>query len=433
VQNKGEANVSIKEICVPDIGDFTEVELIEILVAVGDSVAVDDPLITLESDKASMEIPAPEAGVIKEIKVSLGDNLAEGSLILLLESAAVTNAADSAPAEAPAAAPVATVSAPVAAPAPAPVAGTQAQSTASFDRLHASPSVRRIARERGIDIHSISGSGRKGRITKADLDTGGKAPAAAKTAAVAATGSGIPAIPAVDFAQFGEVETLALSKIKRLTGIHLSRAWLNVPHVTHHDETDITEVEAFRKALKAEAEQQGVRVTLLSFFIKACAASLKAFPTFNASLDPSGENLILKKYFNIGIAVETPNGLVVPVIRDMDQKSIFELSAELAEASAKARDKKLKPADMQGATFTISSLGGIGGTGFTPIVNAPEVAILGLTRSQMKPVWNGSEFTPRLMQPMSLSYDHRVIDGAEAARFVRHLGQLMNDVRRLLL
>ncbi len=437
--------MTIKEIRVPDIGDFSEVELIEILVAPGDTIAVDDPLITLESDKASMEIPASDAGVVKEIKVALGDKLSEGHPILLLE---VDDATATAEPKAPEAAPE-TIP-----PTPAPVATTPAvASTApvtepavdlrnvSFERTHASPAVRRIAREKGIDLNSLQGTGRKGRITREDLANAGQRvlPAFVKDAygeqkpAAATIGTGIPAIPEQDFSRFGEVEFQPLSKIKRLTGINLSRAWLNVPHVTHQDESDITEVEAFRKSLKTEAEKQGVRVTLLSFFMKACAAALKAYPTFNASLDGSGENLILKKYIHIGVAVDTPNGLVVPVIRDVDRKSIFEISAELMEMSAKARDKKLKPSDMQGATFTISSLGGIGGTAFTPIVNAPEVAILGLTRSQMKPVWNGSEFIPRLMQPMSLSYDHRVIDGAQAAHFVRHLGVLMNDVRRLLL
>lgn len=421
--------MTIKEILVPDIGDFSDVELIEILVAPGDSIAVDDPLITLESDKASMEIPSSDAGVVKELKVSLGDKVSEGSLILLLEVEA-TAAADK---------PAAAKPAPAAAPVTEPAADLR---HVSFERTHASPSVRRIAREKGIDLNTLQGTGRKGRITQEDLSNAGQRVLQAlasgqfeepRPAAAAPTGSGIPAIPEQDFSRFGEVEFQPLSKIKRLTGINLSRAWLNVPHVTHHDETDITEVEAFRKSLKAETEKQGVRVTLLSFFMKACAATLKAYPTFNSSLDGSGENLILKKYINIGVAVDTPNGLVVPVIRDVDHKSIFEISAELMEMSAKARDKKLKPGDMQGATFTISSLGGIGGTAFTPIVNAPEVAILGLTRSQMKPVWNGSEFIPRLMQPMSLSYDHRVIDGAQAAHFVRHLGVLMNDVRRLLL
>ncbi|MCW8883511.1 MAG: dihydrolipoyllysine-residue acetyltransferase [Sedimenticola sp.] len=443
--------MTIKEILVPDIGDFSEVELIEILVAPGDTIAVDDPLITLESDKASMEVPASDAGIVKELKVTLGDKLSEGSLILLLEVEEGAAAAE------PKAAEPTSVTPPAPATAIAPVNAVAVTSSAapvtepatnlrdvSFERTHASPAVRRIAREKGIDLNTLQGTGRKGRITREDLSNAGQRvlkafvestkggqPAGSSTAAP--TTSGIPAIPEQDFSKFGEIEFQPLSKIKRLTGINLSRAWLNVPHVTHHDETDISEVEAFRKSLKTETEKQGVRVTLLSFFMKACAAALKSYPTFNSSLDGSGENLILKKYINIGIAVDTPNGLVVPVIRDVDKKSIFELSAELMEMSVKARDKKLKPADMQGATFTISSLGGIGGTAFTPIVNAPEVAILGLTRSQMKPVWNGSEFIPRLMQPMSLSYDHRVIDGAQAAHFVRTLGILMNDVRRLLL
>lgn len=420
--------MTIKDILVPDIGDFSEVEVIEILVAPGDTVAVDDALITLESDKASMEVPSSDAGIVKELKIKMGDNLSKGSVILQLEVEG-----DTAVAETPK-----TAEPTQAAPATTEVAAAPVASSTSYERAHASPSVRRIARERGIDLNTLPGSGRKGRITKADLDgSAGRsstAPSAgAQTSKSAPATSGIPAIPEQDFSKFGEIELQSLSKIKRLTGINLSRSWLNVPHVTHHDETDISEVEAFRKSLKAEAEQQGVRVTLLSFFMKACAASLKAFPTFNSSLDGNGGNLILKKYCNIGIAVDTPNGLVVPVIRDVDQKSIFEISAELAEMSQKAKAKKLGPADMQGGTFTISSLGGIGGTAFTPIVNAPEVAILGLTRSKMQPVWDGSDFIPRLMQPMSLSYDHRVIDGAEAARFVRHLGALMNDVRRLLL
>lgn len=435
--------MTIKEIHVPDIGDFNEVEIIEILVAPGDTIAVDDPLITLESDKASMEVPSSDAGVVKELKVALGDKVSEGSLVLLLEvEGEATASEETAPQASPAAEALEPPTPPAeTAPPTAPVTEPAADlRNVSFERTHASPSVRRIAREKGIDLNSVQGSGRKGRITREDLANAGQRvlPAFVKGEVetpqpAAPAGSGIPPIPEQDFSRFGEVEFQPLSKIKRLTGSNLSRAWLNVPHVTHHDECDITEVEAFRKSLKAEAEKEGVRVTLLSFFMKACAASLKAYPTFNASLDGSGENLILKKYFHIGIAVDTPNGLVVPVIRDVDRKSIFEISAELMEMSAKARDKKLKPGDMQGATFTISSLGGIGGTAFTPIVNAPEVAILGLTRSQMKPVWDGSEFIPRLMQPMSLSYDHRVIDGAQAAHFVRHLGTLMNDVRRLLL
>jgi pyruvate dehydrogenase E2 component (dihydrolipoamide acetyltransferase) len=412
--------VTTKEILVPDIGDFQDVEIIDVLVALGDSIALDDPLITLESDKAAMDVPSPKPGTVKELKVNLGDKVSEGDLILLLD---VAEAEEASEAEAPA--PSETIPATTAreASAPPPTAGV------SFERVHASPSVRRIARERRIDLNQVKGTGRKGRVTKEDLDrfeVGKVAPAATQGTPA------IPPIPAVDFAKFGEIEAQPLSKIKRLTGINLSRAWLNVPHVTHHDEVDITDLEAFRQALKPRAEKAGVRVTLLSFFMKACAVMLQAFPSFNASLDPSGENLIFKKYYHIGIAVDTPNGLVVPVIRDVEKKGLFDLSAELAEVSGKARDKKLTPVDMQGGTFTISSLGGIGGTSFTPIVNAPEVAILGLTRSQQKPIPQGEGFEFRLMQPMSLSYDHRVIDGAEAARFVKQLGELVNDIRLLL-
>lgn len=413
--------MTTKEILVPDIGDFQDVEIIEVLVAAGDSIALDDPLITLESDKASMDVPSTDSGTVKQVKVDLGDKVSEGDLILLLDVAVAEEASRT---EVPApreTSPAATAA--LATPAATSTAGV------SFERVHASPSVRRIARERRIDLNQVKGTGRKGRVTNEDLDRFEKrapAPAASESAPA------IPPIPAVDFARFGETEVQPLNKIKRLTGINLSRAWLNVPHVTHHDEADITELEAFRQALKPRAEKAGVRVTLLSFFMKACAATLQAFPSFNASLDPSGENLILKKYYHIGIAVDTPNGLVVPVIRDVDKKGLFELSAELAEMSSKARDKKLTPGEMQGGTFTISSLGGIGGTSFTPIVNAPEVAILGLTRSQHKPIPQGDGFVFRLMQPMSLSYDHRVIDGAQAARFVKQLGELVNDIRLLL-
>ena len=423
--------MTTKEILVPDIGDFRDVEIIEVLVAAGDAIAPDDPLITLESDKASMDVPSIAAGTVKEVKVQLGDKVSEGDAILLLEVAAAdavraTDTPQETKGPTPreiSPAPASATAAPEASPAPATTPGTGV----SFDRVHASPSVRRIARERRIDLNQVNGTGRKGRVTKEDLDRFEKrAPVAAETA------TAIPPIPAVDFAKFGEIEVQPLNKIKRLTGINLSRAWLNVPHVTHHDEADITELEAFRQALKPRAEKAGVRITLLSFFMKACAATLKTFPSFNASLDASGENLILKKYCHIGIAVDTPNGLVVPVIRDVDKKGLFELSAELAEISSKARDKKLTPAEMQGGTFTISSLGGIGGTAFTPIVNAPEVAILGLTRSQQKPIPQGDGFVFRLAQPMSLSYDHRVIDGAQAARFVRHLGELVSDIRLLL-
>jgi pyruvate dehydrogenase E2 component (dihydrolipoamide acetyltransferase) len=306
----------------------------------------------------------------------------------------------------------------------------------AFAKVHASPSVRHFARELGVDLGKVQGSGRKGRITKEDVQGFVKqvmSGAAAPAAALSGGGTGIPPIPPVDFAKFGPIETKPLSKIKRLTGVNLSRSWLNLPHVTYHEETDITETEAFRKSIGEEAKKREVRVTMLSFLLKAAAAALKEFPTFNSSMDPSGESLILKKYCHIGVAVDTPDGLVVPVIRDVDQKNLFELSAELGEFSAKARAKKLMPGDMQGGCFTISSLGGIGGTGFTPIVNAPEVAILGVTRSKMAPVWNGTAFVPRLMLPLSLSYDHRVIDGAQGARFVTYLAGLISDVRRLLL
>ncbi len=460
--------MSATEIRVPDIGDFSQVDIIEVIVQPGDRIKVDDPLITLESDKASMDIPAPEEGVIREVKVAVGDKVSEGDLIALLESANDASGAAPAGGEAPQAEAPTTPAAGSKAPqeeqghhahpemgagqatvapgseGPAPGVARGPGQGPSFARVHASPSVRRLARERGVDLNQLQGSGPKGRITREDLEQflrrGPSPEAPAKTAAPPVarvpegqSGSGIPPIPGVDFAKFGPVETVPLNRIKRLTGQNLSRSWLNVPHVTHHDECDITELEAFRRSLKEEAQEKGVRVTLLGFVMKAVAATLQAFPTFNASLDPSGENLVLKQYIHIGIAVDTPNGLVVPVVRDVDQKSVYELSGDLAALSKKARDKKLGPAEMQGASFTISSLGGIGGTAFTPIVNAPEVAILGLTRSQMKPIWNGKEFVPTLMQPLSLSYDHRVVDGAEAARFVRHLGQILSDIRRLIL
>ncbi len=417
--------MTTKEILVPDIGDFRDVEIIEVLVAAGDDIAPDDPLITLESDKASMEVPSTDAGSVKEVKVQLGDKVSEGDPILLVEVATADTPQETkgpTPRET-SPAPASATAAPEASPAPA----TTPSTGVSFDRVHASPSVRRIARERRIDLNQVKGTGRKGRVTKEDLDRFEQ-----RVSVAAKTAGAIPPIPAVDFARFGEIEVQPLNKIKRLTGINLSRAWLNVPHVTHHDEADITELEAFRQALKPRAEKAGIRITILSFFMKACAATLKTFPSFNASLDPTGESLVFKKYCHIGIAVDTPNGLVVPVIRDVDKKGLFELSADLAEMSSKARDKKLTPGEMQGGTFTISSLGGIGGIAFTPIVNAPEVAILGLTRSQKKPIPQGEGFAFRLMQPMSLSYDHRVIDGAQAARFVKHLGELVCDIRLLL-
>lgn len=436
----------VREVRVPDIGDFKNVPVIEILVAPGDRVDADTSLITLESDKASMDVPAPFPGVVQSLEVKLGDKISQGDLILLLAVAGADATAkrqlpDTLSAVAigprapkPASAPPAP---PVKAPPPAPVSAVV--KAAEPGKVHASPSIRRFARELGVDLtRVVQGSGPKGRILKEDVQNFVKQVMSGTFKAEGASGlpagtMGIPPMPPVDFAKFGEIEIQPLARIKKLSGANLHRAWLNVPHVTHHDEADITDVEAFRKSLTKEAEQRGLRVTMLSFLLKACAVALKAYPNFNASLDATGENLVLKKYCHIGVAVDTPDGLVVPVIRDVDQKSLFALSAELGELSAKARNKKLGPGEMQGGCFTISSLGGIGGVAFTPIVNAPEVAILGVTRSQMKPVWNGKEFIPRLMLPLSLSYDHRVIDGAQAARFTVTLAGLISDIRRLLL
>lgn len=436
------------EVKVPDIGSFDDVPIIEVHVVSGDKVNAEDPLVTLESDKATMDVPAPAAGSVAEVLVKVGDTVSEGSLILLLQpgdgavttppslveqqepqpaAAAPTPAAE--PAGGPAAAPVHAAAAREA-PTPA-AAGIGAPAG-----LHAGPSVRRMARELGVDLAQVSATGPKGRITKDDLLAFMKGPAQAQAAApAAATGMGIPEIPAQDFSKFGPVETRPLSRIKKVSGPFLHRSWLNVPHVTHHDEADITELDRYRKELDtaAKAEKDPYRVTLLAFLVKACVAALKKFPEFNSSLAPEKDSLIVKSYYNIGIAVDTPDGLVVPVVKDADRKGIVELSREFGTISAKAREGKLAPGDMQGGTFTISSLGGIGGTGFTPIVNAPEVAILGVVRSAMKPVWMGSEFVPRLMLPLAVSYDHRVIDGALAARFTRHLSHLLEDDRRLLL
>lgn len=455
------------EVKVPDIGDFDEVPVIEIHVAPGDTVEAEDSLITLESDKAAMDVPSPQGGVVKELKVSIGDKVAQGAVILLLEGVA----AEEAPAKAKeelatagtgagvaAAAPLSAPSKP-AAPAPAPAAtqsampqgashgayrdeaglvysadgtalgsDTPAPVLAEFSGVHASPSVRRLARELEIDLTKISGTGEKGRITKEDLKgfMGGGAGGAAG-------GMGIPPVPAVDFSKFGPVEEVAMGRIKKLSGPHLHRSWLNIPHVTHSDEVDITETDQFRKALDTKAKEEGYRVTLLSFIIKASCAALKQHWEVNSSINPSGDALIRKDYFHIGFAADTPNGLVVPVIRDADKKGIKEISIELGELSSKAREGKLSPAEMSGASFTISSLGGIGGTHFTPIVNAPEVAILGVVRSKMQPVWNGKEFEPRNMLPLCLSYDHRAIDGALAARFCVTLKGLITDPRTILL
>lgn len=425
------------EVKVPDLGGASDVEVIEVLINAGDVIELEQTLVVMEGDKATMDLPASAAGTVVDVKVAVGDSVSEGSLIVTLMTGEASAPSKSALEESSAPASEA-VAKPVKAPQPTPVAAKTEISTAvsGGSMVHATPSVRRFARELGVDLSLISqGSGRKGRILKDDVSRHVKKvmTAVPVTSVKTVPGNGaIPAIPAVDFSQFGEIEEQKLSKIKRLTGVNLSRVWLNLPMVTHHDEADITEMEIFRKSLKGSAEKEGLKVTGLGFMLKAVAAALKQYPQFNSSLSPDGERLILKKYYNIGIAVDTPKGLVVPVLKDVDKKSLFELSAEMFELGAKAREGKLRPAEMQGGCMTISNLGGIGGTAFTPIVNAPEVAILGATRSQMKPVWNGSEFEPRLMMPLDMSYDHRVIDGADAARFMRTIVALLTDVRLLL-
>ena len=418
------------EVKVPDIGDFKDVPVIEIHVKPGDSIKADDPLVTLESDKATMGVPSDRGGTVEAVLIKVGDRVSEGSAVATLK------AADS---EAPVTPPPSVIAQQEPAPAPKPTSAPPAQpaaaaAAADSGLVHASPSVRRLARELEVDLARVKGSGEKGRITKDDVKAFLRGPAAAPAAAAApAGGMGIPEIPAQDFAKFGPVESKPLARIKRLSGPHLHRSWLNVPHVTHGDEADITGIEAYRKDLDNAAKEKGYRVTLLAFLMKASVSALKAYPEFNSSLSPDKDALIYKKFYNVGIAVDTPEGLVVPVFKDVDRKGIEELSRELGATSKKARDGKLAPGDMQGGTFTISSLGGIGGTDFTPIVNAPEVAILGVVRSKMAPVWDGKEFRPRLMQPLYVSYDHRVIDGALAARFTRHLCHVLEDVRRLVL
>ncbi len=430
--------MSVIELKVPDIGNVSDVEVIEVLIQPGDVIELEQTVLTMESDKATMDMPSSIAGTVQEVKVNVGDKVGEGSLVATVSVSAEaaepakeeveqqTVAVEEVPE------PVAETTpapAPKAAPAPAPVANM----TDVSGKAHASPSVRRFARELGVDINLISaGSGRKGRVLQDDVKNFVKQ---AMTSGTAATGgSGIPPIPEVDFSKFGEVERQPLNKIKKLTAQGMTRAWLNLPMVTHHDEADITEMEAFRKTLNAEhAKTGGVKVTPLVFVIKALVSALKQYSQFNTSLSADGSELIYKKYINIGIAVDTPGGLVVPVIKNADKKSLIELCQDMAELSSKARDGKLMPADMQGGSMTISSLGGIGGTAFTPIVNAPEVAILGVTRAAMKPVWNGEEFTPRLIVPLDLTYDHRVIDGADGARFMVAISQYLSDIRRLLL
>ncbi len=428
------------EIIIPDIGEG-KFPIIEALVAVGDTVAEEDGLFVMESDKATMEVPAPASGVIASLTVGIGDEVSTGDVIgtMTVEG----GDAEPAKAEEPKAEPVAEKvtdkpAEPVKAAEPVKTASPSASLSVSapidekaFREAHASPSIRKLARELGVDLGKVQ---RKSRITEDDVKQFVKSVLSGATSVAGATGgSGIPAIPAQDFSKFGSVEEHKLSKINTLTGEHMTRCWLNIPHVTQYDEADITDLEIFRKSLKAEAEKVGVRVTMLSFLMKALVSAMQAYPRFNSSLSVDGQSLIMKKYYNIGIAVDTPNGLVVPVIKDVDKKSIYQLSEDLMAMSKKARDGKLTPADMSGGSMTISSLGGIGGTAFTPIVNAPEVAILGVSRSKMAPVWNGKEFEPRNMLPLSLSYDHRVIDGADGARFTQHLSAMLSDARRMLL
>jgi pyruvate dehydrogenase E2 component (dihydrolipoamide acetyltransferase) len=445
------------EVKVPDIGDFKNVPVIEVLVGTGDKVNKEDSLITIESDKATMEVPSPAAGVIKEMKVKVGDKVSEGALVLLLEAADGVNAAPKAETVTPPAAargeertaargvPTASQQSVAASPpSAAPRAEAQTSSSprsaearideAAFGKAHASPAVRRLAREFGIDLARIKGTGPKERVLKEDIQSYVKAelarPRGGETGGLGLT---LPPLPQIDFGKFGPVETRSLSRIRKLSGANLHRNWVGIPHITQHDEADITELEAFRKSQAEEAKKSGIKFTVLGFLMKAAVVALKQHPEFNASLASDGESLVLKHYYHIGIAVDTPNGLVVPVIRDVDKKGLLELAKELGEVSARMRAGKIAPADLQGGCFSISSLGGIGGTNFTPIINAPEVAILGVGKAMTKPVWQGKEFAPRLMIPLSLSYDHRVIDGAQGARFISYLASVLSDIRRLVL
>jgi pyruvate dehydrogenase E2 component (dihydrolipoamide acetyltransferase) len=429
--------MAMTDVTVPDIGDFKNIPVIEIFVKPGDEVKVDDPLMSLESDKATMDVPSPAAGRVAEILVKAGDKVSMGTAIVRLEGKGANGASHAPTTVAAAPTPIA------AAAAPAPVSSEPAAARflpapVDYGNAHASPSVRRLARELGIDLSKITGTGEKGRITAEDVKktissalAGGGSPSGGPVTG----GMGIPEIPTIDFSKFGAIETKQLPRIKKLSGPHLHRSWLNIPHVTHTDEADTTEIEKYRKELDAAAktDKKPYRVSMLPFLMKASVATLKLFPDFNSSLAPTKDALILKKYYNIGVAVDTPDGLVVPVIKEVDRKGIVEISRELMEISERARQGKLAATEMQGATFTISSLGGIGGVAFTPIVNAPEVAILGVARAKMAPVWDGKEFQPRLMLPLCLSYDHRVIDGASAARFTKQLANALEDLRRLIL
>ena len=422
------------EVFVPDIGDFDAVEVIEILVSEGDSISAEDSLITVESDKATMEIPSSHAGVIAKIKVKVGDEVSEGSLVVLIDAEQLVEKPEivkEAPPPPVVAAPPAVkeeARAPVSRPSP-----TINIDHDNFKKAHASPAVRKFARELGVDLSKVNGTGNHARILKENVQDYIKQSLKELEGCGGSSSLGVEPMPEIDFSQWGDVETQKLSKINVLTGKVMHRNWLTIPHVTQFEDVDITELEAFRKKTNIAYADKGIKVTMLSFMMKAIVSGLKEFPRFNSSLDVSGKSLILKQYFHIGIAVATPDGLVVPVIRDVDKKSLSDLATELREVSIKARDKKLKPSEMQGGCFTISSLGGIGGSHFTPILNAPEVAILGVSRSTMKPVWNGSEFEPRLMCPLSLSYDHRVIDGAEGAAFTTYLSRMVSDVRFLLM
>ena len=433
----------IIDIAVPDIGEDGEVDCIEVLVNVGDVIEEEDGLITLETDKATMDVPSTHAGTVKEVFVNTGDKVKEGSLVIKLEtagSAAPAVEAPAAPVAAPAPAPAATVT-PTTAPKAAPVPHHPQAGNVNKGTIYASPAIRRLAREFGVDLTLVKGTGRKARILKEDVQSYVKyelsRPKANAGSNVSGNSGGLQVVASkpIDFSKFGEIEEKPLSRIQKISGPFLHKNWVTIPHVTQFDEADITNVEAFRKEQNVVCEKQklGFKITPLVFILKAAADALRAFPTFNSSLSEDGESLILKKYIHIGVAVDTPNGLVVPVVRDVDQKGIHQLSRELLEISIKAREGKLKAADMQGGCFTISSLGGIGGTAFTPIVNAPEVAILGVSKSEMKPKWNGKEFEPKLMLPLSMSYDHRVIDGALAARFTVHLAGVMSDIRKLVL
>ena len=428
----------LKDILVPDIGDFSGVEVIEILVSPGDTVGIEDPLVSLESDKAAMEIPSEFAGVVKEIKISMGDSVSEGDLLMTMEISGEAPAATPVEKKAEPAKETPKATAPTAKPAPAPQRQAIAPvptaiDEASFSKAHASPAVRKFARELGANLGQINGSGLKGRILKDDVKAFVKQVLSSGAIGAPSGGLSVEPMPEIDFSKFGDIETQPLTKINKLTGKFLHRNWVNIPHVTQFDDVDITELEAFRKELNIEHKDAGIKVTMVAFLVKAIASALKEYPRFNSSLDASGENLILKKYINVGVAMDTPAGLVVPVIRDVGCKSLLDIAKEVIETSIKARNKKLKPADMTGGCISISSLGGIGGTAFTPIVNAPEVAILGVSRAAMKPVYIDGEFVPRLMMPLSLSYDHRVIDGADGARFTTFLGQILADTRRLVL